>query len=163
MAAPEVTIAHATPEDAELLAAQLRPVEADEVRASSGKEPLPILLESVGMSDEAWTIRFNGELALIFGVVLLDESEDAGRIGCAWMLTTSLVERYPILFWKLCLKMLPFLMARWDALINSIDARHTKAVRWAKRLGFDLDEPRPFGAHGLDFHPFIITRECLHV
>ena len=161
--AVEVTIDIATPKDGEALATRLRPVEADEVRASSGKEPADVIRESLAASDEAWAIRFNGELALIFGVVLLDDSVLTGRIGVAWLLTTDLVERFPKAFWVLSRRMLRFLLERWDALVNAIDVRHEKAIRWAKRLGFHLDEPQPFGAAGLDFQPFRVTKEALGV
>ncbi len=159
--AVDVAIDPATAADAEELAPRLRPEEIAEVLAADGMEPLQALLESVSVSQEAYAVRLNGEVAFIFGVMLVDESPDCGRIGAAWLLSSGLVDRYPVTFWRISKNMLPWLLERWDALINAIDVRHTKAIRWAKRLGIPLREPAPFGAAGQDFCCFLVTREDL--
>lgn len=159
--AVDVTMTPATVEDAVAIATRLRPADEAEVRASSGKDPRDILVESVKLSTESWTVRFNGELACIWGVHLARRSHDGiltGRIGAAWLLTTELVERHARTFWRLCLGMLPLIFERWAELYNEIDARHVQALRWAKRLGFRLGPPAPFGAARLPFHPFRVTK-----
>lgn len=162
--AVEVEARVATADDAQELAARLRSVEVDEVRASSGCEPLPVIIEAIGASSEAWAVSFDGRLAFVWGVVGMTDTILAGRTGAAWLLTTDLVERHSKAFWQYCLRELPSLLARWDVLLNEIDARHEKALRWARRLGFQVDEaPEPFGAQGLPFYAFRVTKGDLHV
>jgi hypothetical protein len=158
--AVDIKVEIATAAHAEELAPHLRAEDVAEIRAADGTEPLPALLTSVDVSDEVWAVRFNGELALIFGVMPYD-SKGGGRVGVAWMVPSAIIERHPAAFWRLSREMLPWLLERWDALINAIDVRHEKALRWAKRLGMKLDAPAPFGEAKLDFRSFIVTREDL--
>lgn len=160
--AAEIMVRLATMRDAEELAANLRPEDADELRAATGSEPLPVLIEGLEESVECCALVLGGELAAIWGVV---PAVPHWGIGVGWLLTTPVVERRPVAFWRACLRLLPDLLDRWPVLINAIDARHEKALRWARRLGFVVDEPRPFGAAGLPFHNFRVTREgfaCAH-
>ena len=150
--------------DARRLAAELRVADAAEVRASTGREPLPVIIEAIAMSSEVWALHLHGGLACIWGVVRDDSAPSAaGRVGIAWMLTTPVIERWPLLFWRTCLRVLPLLLRNWEVLVNAIDARHKQALRWARRLGFRLDPPAPFGAEGLDFCLFTVTLGDLRV
>lgn len=162
--AAEVVMRPASEEDAVRLAANLRPVEVEELRAATGQEPLPCILEGLDMSSEAWAVYIGGELACVWGVVPMRQGLLTGRSGVAWLLSTHAVERWPIAFWKLCLRVVPELLKRWDEIVNAIDVRHQQSVRWARRLGFKLEEPRPFGVAGLDFHRWRATLEdvCAH-
>jgi hypothetical protein len=161
MAATEVSIYPAIEWDARQLAARLRPAEVDELMAATGEEPLPALVDAVRQSDEAQAIYFNGELACIWGVVKHSETLLGGRMGTVWLLSSSVVERHAKTFWKLCLELVPKILERWDILFNFIDERHGQAVRWAKRLGFRLDGPSPYGVAGMPFCAFRVTKEDL--
>jgi hypothetical protein len=85
-------------------------------------------------------------------------------VGLGWLLAAEVVERKVRAFWLLCLRELPRILERWDMLVNAIDERHEKALRWAKRLGFRLADPAPFGAAGLPFCRFQVARRdlCVH-
>jgi hypothetical protein len=48
-------------------------------------------------------------------------------------------------------------------LVNAIDCRHVKAIRWGERLGLRFDEARPFGTAGLPFRQFAVKLEDLRV
>ncbi len=153
--AVEVRTAPATQADALVLAGSLRPEDELELRAATGRAPLPVLVEAV-TDGEAWATYFGDELACIWGV---SEPSVIHRRASAWLLTSQVVERYPVAFWKLCLRELPRLLERFGALWNFMDVRHTKAIRWAERLGFELDDPAPYGALGALFRRFVITQE----
>jgi hypothetical protein len=153
-----VEIRKATEEDAAELAARMRPEEVAEVYAMGGVSPLEAITESLRSSDEAWSLLLDGVLACTWGVAPLKNTMLGGKSGVAWLLTTPLIERQPKTFWKACIFELHDLLGRWDELVNDIDARHVKAVRWAKRLGFKLDEARPFGFLRLPFHRFTVRK-----
>jgi len=156
MAAASVVIERATERDAEELASQIRMDDALELAADTGAEPLAVLLAALG--GNTWALRIGGEVAAIFGVTV---ASSLGGTASAWMITSRAVERHPVTFWKLCRSELPKLLERFGSLWNFIDARHTRALRWARRLGFQISEPQPYGALGLPFHRFTVTREGL--
>jgi hypothetical protein len=43
--------------------------------------------------------------------------------------------------------------------VNYVDARNVRAVKWFKWLGFEVSEPEPFGLNGELFHRFTNARE----
>lgn len=149
----------ATRDDAAALAASMRQEEVAEVLASSGLGPLEALVQSMEASSESWAVFFDGHLACIWGIAPLTML--GPRVGGAWLLTTPVVERYAKDFWRECKRLLPLALACWDELINYIDVRHEKAIRWAKRLGLRLEEPAPYGVAGLPFQRFSVRREDL--
>lgn len=159
--AVEVTMRAATEADAVYLAANLRSAEVDEIEAAVGREPLPVLLDALRDGAESWTVCFDGTAAAMWGVV---PQPGFPSIGVGWLLTTAAVERHAKAFWQTCLALLPAILERWPVLINAIDARHAKAIRWAKRLGLQLEQPAPFGAAGLPFCAFHVTKGdlCAH-
>jgi hypothetical protein len=158
MAAPDVEIRPATIADAHDLAPRMRDVEVAEIQAADGTTPLEALVDAITTSSEAYALIIGGELACCYGVRALQSSALGGRVGIVWMLTSPVVERKPKAFWKVCLKQVPALLTRWDELVNAIDVRHEKSIRWAKRLGFRLDAPAPFGIAGRDFARFRVTK-----
>lgn len=145
------------------LAPLLRQADEDELRAATGREPLPVLVQSVEMSAEAWAVYIDGELACLWGVVPLSETLLGGRVGIGWMLTTEVVERRAKTFWRACCELLPAILRRWDVLTNAIDMRHEQAIRWADRLGFKLEAPIEHGSERLPFAFFEATYGALRV
>jgi hypothetical protein len=159
-----IEIVPATIEHADALAARLRPAEVEEIRASGNHMPLGAILAGIEASrGRALTALFDGEVACIWGAVPLRTSALTGRIGVAWLLTSDLVERFPLAFWRRCRPELEKLFADFDVLVNAIDCRHHKAIRWARRLGFKLEAAAPFGAHGLLFQRFEVSKEDVRV
>jgi len=146
---------------AEALAPRMRPAEVLEIRASGNHSPLGALLKGLETSSIARTALWDGEVACIWGVAPLRTSLLVGRVGAAWLLTSDLVERHPRAFWRGCRAELARLFESYDMLVNAIDARHGQAVRWARRLGFRLEDPQAFGGEGVPFHQFRVRREDL--
>lgn len=152
--AADVYVRVADETDAAMLAPRVRAVEVDEVRASMGCTALEALLKGVRESAEAWSVWFDGELACMWGVV----RQPLPGVGCAWLLTSDLVERQPKTFWRTCLAILPSVLERWPLLINAIDTRHEQATRWATRLGVRW-MPEALEANGQRFMEFRLTQE----
>jgi hypothetical protein len=159
----QVQIVPATKEHAVAMAPRMRAPEVAEVRASGGYGPLEALLESLGHSELAYAALLGGEVACMWGVEHVRYSALYGRVGAAWMLTTPLVERYPVTFYRGCRVELQRLFETFGMLINAIDLRHEQAVRWATRLGFPMEPPVLFGAEQRAFMWFRVRREDLNV
>lgn len=155
----DVCITEATLSDADALWPLLREQDADEARAL-GMEPLEALRGSVNASEVAVAVRFNGELAAIFGVAPLREHTVLGRSSTAtvWMVSSHACSRHPKAFLRTSRRVVDALLTRYERLVNVIDARYTGALRWAEWLGFHLGPAIPMGPHGLLFHPFTVER-----
>lgn len=159
--AASLTVSCPSAADVAELAANMRQADRDEIAASHGGEAIDVVSESVRASSESWALRINGRLACIWGVVPIASTGLAGGRGVVWMLTTSVVERFPVAFWRFCRDAVRDLVQRWAVLVNMIDLRHEKAVRWAERLGFAFAAPVPVGPDRVPFVPFVIVREVL--
>lgn len=145
-----IRMRQATLSDAAEMAPHMRRADADEVFASGGYSPQAALEDAILMSGgNAWTVRLDGEIMGIWGVVV--KSVLTGEV-IPWLLTSSVVDRHPKTFYKICKNAVWALRHMYDSMENRIDARHEMAIRWAKRLGFRV-EPRPsaFGAFGAPF------------
>jgi len=142
----------ATEAHARALAPRLRAEDAAEVQATAGVGPLEGLLMSLrgtlagGGHAEAWLV--GGEVAALWGVRPLTGLRQTGVV---WLLTGELVERHRIRFGDMSLGRIGELLLEYSVLINWIDARYRRALRWAEWTGAELQEPRPFGAEARDF------------
>jgi hypothetical protein len=154
-----VEIVEARSAHAEALAPRIRPVELDEIAAAAGVTPLRALLDCLKHSDFARSALFDGEVACMWGVEHMRWSAVSGRVGAAWLLTSALVEKYPKTFWKHCREEVARIFRSYDLLVNAIDARHEQSLRWAKRLGFDLQEQQAYGVEGRPFVWFRAKKE----
>ncbi len=142
----DAKIVPATMSHVSAVAATMRPEDAAEVLASCGFDPLRALRESVQVSDAAWTLLLDGQPAAVFGAVGV-----ASGCGVVWMLTSTMVDRHPIAFLRLCRPVVEALLMHYGLLFNYVDARYEVALRWARWLGFTVSEPEPFGVAGLPF------------
>ncbi len=145
-------------EDIPEVAANLRPADLAEVRASQGAtvDVEELLARSVGLSYLVWTYEVDGEPAGLFGVV-----PTAREYGVPWLLGTPLIGRYPREFWRHSVPAVRYMTQHFPLLANYVDARNAPSIRWLKRLGFTIHPAQPWGVAGLPFHPF--TLETGHV
>lgn len=148
-----VEVVEATRELIERIAPKLRAGDVEEIRASTGQAPLEHLLEAVGMSFESYVFLFQGEPAVIGGVVGLG----CGK-GSLWFLTTDLVERNKKAFVWSSKLMLREVQQRWSELSELVDARYASAIRWLKHLGAEIGPAASFGPQGLPFCEFTLKR-----
>lgn len=153
----------ARPRDAVELAATMRAEDRAEIEAYSGREPLEVLVDGFASSSEVHTARYDGAVMAMWGVVPGPPKLLTARVGTGWLLSSELVDQHPVAFWRACKVVIEELLERWDLLLNVIDCRHQKALRWARRLGFQLEAPSPCGVQGRLFQRFAISREYLHV
>lgn len=154
--AVKVTVRPVQPGDCEILAAGLRQADYDEVLAASGQDPLTVLLESVALTPKVQAALFDGRLACIFGMAPLGL---LGDTGAPWMLGTSEIDRHPSALMRHCIPYIAEMLVDRPHLINFVDARNVRSIRWLKRLGFEFHPAQPYGVAGLPFHRFEMRLE----
>lgn len=145
----DVLLVDARPEHIPLVASRMRIKDREEVRASGGFDPESALVSALAHSEFARVAYIRGEVAAMFGVARVPTMEAA----IPWLLTTDTVDRYPLTFYRASKIVFRELREAYPDLVQYVDARHTSALSWAKRLGFDVAEkPMPFGKKGHPFH-----------
>lgn len=139
------------------IAPRMRAEEVAEVWAAMGLTPAPALLRLMHASTLGSTpfgsraVFFDGELATIFGVI---EMADGSIVP--WLLSSDAVERHPLSFWRASKSILHDLRTIYPRMIEYVDARYTRCISWARRLGFTVAPAEPHGLAGLPFHPLAI-------
>jgi hypothetical protein len=137
-------------EDLFVLAADLLPADALEISAT-GFTPIEALENSWLSSLECLTARSDGKIFSVFG---LSQNQDLGYLH-PWMISTPdiLIHRKAVL--QTSKVIIQHWLAQHGHLINYVDARHTRAVRWLKWLGATLT-PVPFGPYQRPFFQFTL-------
>lgn len=151
-------IGAAADRDAATFARRLRAADIEEIRVASGLSPAVAVDRSLALSTHAWAAYDDrgGPLAL-WGVGPLSLLE--GR-GCPWLLATDAFDALPRrLVARLSLRLLRDVTAAYPRLENHVDARHARAVRWLKWLGFTLEPPAAWGVERRPFHRFLFDQE----
>lgn len=157
--AAKVELVPATEAHARELAQRMRKEDREEILASGGFTPLGALLDALRHSELAGTALYAGEVAAMYGCVPTPTGTLlGGRVGVAWLLTGEAVNRHPRVFLRQCRQAISEMLEHYDIIVNAIDARYTKALRWAKWLGFEVCAPEPFGLGGMPFQRIIIRR-----
>ncbi len=150
--------------DVAFLAANMRPIDADEVRAASHDPLEEIVARSVRDSFEAHSVFINNELVSIWGIwEAPDLYAKYGRVGIGWLLSTRGIEKNPKVWLNECRRVMSELVQRWDAVIGAIDLRHHKSLRWADRLGFELGKHEVMGVENRPFVWFRFSKDTLNV
>src|SRR6187399_1721952 len=135
-----VEIRPTLPGDSWLILANLRQPEVDELAALgvTSEECMRFGL----MSGKAETVFINDEPAGIFGVI------DYGTYQVPWAVFTTAIDKYPIAFLRAA--------RRWaqsldGTMVNYVDVRNDRAVKWFAWLGFKVSEPIAYGLNGEHF------------
>ncbi|CAB4149598.1 hypothetical protein UFOVP555_12 [uncultured Caudovirales phage] len=149
--ADKVEVRFLAPGDIEAVIAGLRQADYDEVLASSGDVERTVR-ESPACSN--WTLTFlvDGEIACVMGLAPIDGL--LGTRAAPWMLGTDVLDRHPGALMKTCPRYIAGMLSSYPHLLNFVDARNTRSIRWLKRLGFKILPAVPYGAAQLPFHLF---------
>lgn len=148
----EYSVVPALPEHAYVIAANPRPEDVEEVRAASGADVLTAMLKGIRHSEKAFTGMADGVPILVGGVVL---DSMVCNIGTPWMIASKELDKHAVAFIRLCREPIMEILGGYDTLINHVDARNKRAIRWLKWIGFKVEsEPKEFGLSKLPFHRF---------
>lgn len=138
--------------DVEALAANMRFLDRQELEASHGGDLVQAVQHAVDVSTACWAMLVDGELAMLGGVAPLSL---VGGVGSPWMLGTTLLDRSPGALTRIGVEYLRVVLGLYPELVNYVDARNVKSIRWLRRLGFRIAaETIPYGPQKLPFHRF---------
>lgn len=141
-----------TAADIEHLAANLRSADHDELMASHGDDVLGAVRHAVHVSTHCWAMHVCGELALIGGAAPVSL---LGGIGSPWMLGAAHLDQVPGALTRMGIQYRDICLEAYPHLVNFVDARNVKSIRWLRRIGFTIsDYPVPYGVHGMPFYKF---------
>lgn len=108
------------------------------------------LAQSFRDSDHLWLAELDGKPACIIGIGTVSY---IGNVGTPWFLTTDVMETMAAK--RALLAYSPVFVAdfleKYDNLVNYVDARYIRALRWLKWLGFTIGEIERSSITG---HPF---------
>lgn len=151
MTRTNIEIRKPTERDMRMLVANLRPADQEELKAYFSDDFDFIVKTSVKYSRDAWSVIVNGKLLFICGV---GRTSLIGDVGCPWLLGTTHISQFPKEFYKQSLQIVNEIRQNYKLLINHVYTKNTVAIRYLKRMGFELKDPVPHGANGELFHPF---------
>lgn len=138
----------ATIADAQALAKDIRPHDAEECRAFE-REPLESLLLPLLANQKVYAISDEaGTVYAMFGI------SDLVTCGCPWMLTSNQFPKISKAFAARSKQYFDLMSAEYPYLANFVSKNNKVAHRWLRHLGFiiELDKPEVIG--GLVFYPF---------
>ena len=143
---PEVRFFHDG--DCESLAPRLKDADIQEIKLSTGLEPLDALRKSVEISVKKWSITVNGEVIAIFGVSL------RGSVGVPWLLASKELVKIKKSFLVGCESYVRSMSEGCEVLSNYVWIQNKTSIKWLKWMGFNFEAPVQFGIAGAQFVRF---------
>ena len=142
--------------DIHFIAANIRPADRAEIKASTGEPPLKELGRGYIESRPCLTVA-NGETdepVAMFGVVPIDTC-DFPRVGAIWLLGTASINDHVTQFLRESRERLDEVCRGYTIVGNLIDNRNSLHIAWLRWLGFKLIKSHDsFGAEGRPFTEF---------
>lgn len=149
--AVDIEIRPVTQDELLHLLGNMRKADWDEVEAAAG-DVRAALLDGAEASLWVDACLINGELACVFGVAPLRGL--LGKQAAPWMLGTPLIDKHPSVLISESRKYAARMLSQYPHLLNCVDARNKRSIRWLKWLGFTIHPANPYGAAQLPFHLF---------
>ena len=129
------TVRLSVPGDAHIIGSNLRQADIEEVKASSGLEPLASLLYSYKVSILAYTIVSSDGLPIgMFGVAPF--TTKSGSLGSAWLLGSDDLLKYKRQFLAETKQYVDELHTHFPYLTAWVDNRNTASLKWLLWCGF---------------------------
>ena len=133
--------------DAEYLADHLRPGDLREI-AALGVSPRTAVVESVRSSDYVYTAVSEGRVLMIFGV---SDRIFSASPASVWALGTPECSGFKREMLRVGRSFIHGMLRIFPEMENWCDARYSESVRFVRHLGFTVDDPVEWGAHGEPF------------
>lgn len=80
-------------------------------------------------------------------------------VGTPWFLSTPELRKYAIRFLKDCDTYLSRMFDIFPTLIEYVDARHKRGLKWVRWLGFAVTGPEPWGPFGMPHYRAEMSRD----
>lgn len=151
---PRWKIVECEPAHLRQLAQNLRPEDAEEVRALGQPSAMRMLYRAWRLSVIRRTALVDGEVAACWGVL----GSMMGGEGTPWLLTTPAIERVPVAFAREGRREAAEMLAAYPRLVNYVHAPYRRAIGFLKIVGFSIDEAEPILPTGEYFHRFWMSR-----
>ncbi len=153
----EVRIEVPTKDDLDYLARNLRQSDVDEVYAATGVRDMRFAVKaSVAVSEESLVGRVDGVPVCVWGV---QAGSLITRHGIPWLVGTDAVSTYQRAFLRRNKKWVERVRQDYSYLMNFVDVRNDKAIKWLEWLGFAILPAAPFGPFDMMFHRFAMQGE----
>lgn len=135
---------------------RLRDVDLLEIRAlvGSGNEKAA-LASSVSKAD---LCRVGSWRGVPFWIVGVNTGPDG--FGIPWAVGTPLMESLSRILLVDGREYVEAWRRMYPALLNFVHTNNKKSIRWLKRIGFTICDPKPVGVEAQLFHPFFIEQPC---
>jgi hypothetical protein len=141
----------------QFIAENMRNDDIEEVRAASNKTPIKAITDGVRISDFSSVAVINGDVVAVMGVVKGSTLSDS---GVAWLLGTTYISKHRREFLDNSHKVLNAMLDICPELSNYVHAKNKTSIRWLSWLGFQINDPEPFGVNNELFHEFTIRKGC---
>ena len=139
----------------ESIAADMRDEDAAEVWASHHYTPLESLVKGMAVTDFSLVVMYDEVPLVVIGLVKRDLLSGTGLI---WMLGSNAALKHKREFFTLTGPIMDEMLTICPRLCNMVHSKNTKSIQWLKWLGFNIEEPVPYGAEQEPFHPFYLER-----
>jgi hypothetical protein len=149
-----VEVVPATAEHGLAVAAAMRPADIAEVWAVAHHSPMQAVELSLAAPGEQLAFLISDMPLAVFGCSRLS----LDGIGSPWLLGAVGVERYSRQFLELGRTYVTRWATEYEGLINVVDQRNDRSIRWLGKLGFSFHEPVLVGPDAMPFLPFEMRR-----
>ena len=140
-------ITKALPEHVDELVQNMRAEDRAEVEAT-GDDPKSALLHSIERSTEAWTAFADGRVICMFGIAPPTILSD---MAVPWLLTAEEMPKHKRIFLSRSRQVVEDWRQQYTLMVNYVDARYAKALRWLEWLGFSMGPDEILGPTGTPF------------
>lgn len=137
------------------IASNMREADQIEVWASHRHSPLQALMSGWKVSKLSAIISVNGDPCVMLGVASKTLLSDEGT---PWLLGTNSAVKHARQFIDLVPPVINEMFTVYNRLSNYVHVDNLVSKRWLKRIGFELDEPEPYGITGELFHKFHLEK-----
>lgn len=151
----------ATEADILQIAQNLRQADIDEIQASRGNdvELVQHLTWCFNKSSHCWVAIDDEAIPVtVFGVAPVP---GVSVSGSPWLLGTDELDLYPSFLAKDSKPYVDLMHEYYPYLLNRVDVRNTKAIRWLQKLGFKMQYQMKHGPYAMPF--WFFDKEVGHV
>jgi hypothetical protein len=145
-----------TDEAIEHIAANMRELDAAEIMASHGHEPLDALKIGKSVSDYSAIVHYKDIPCAMFG---LNKGDILSCTGIPWMLGTHDVSKDVRGFLSESKAILNEMLDLAPRLFNYVHAENKPSIVYLKHLGFTIDKPKSYGVKKELFHRFSLEKK----
>jgi hypothetical protein len=146
-----IEIVRYRPEHGEYVASHMRHMDRKEIYYMSAIGPGPAVACTVAHAVAAWAALVDGVPVCIFGITRATRLSD---IGVPWLLGTDALDDHGMALAVNSRKYFRRMVDCFPKMENHVLAENDRVVRWLRWLGFDMEEPAPYGAFGQMFIRF---------